>query len=252
MRRQKRMITIKGVVKSFGKREILKGIDVIVPTGSVTVILGPSGSGKTTFLRTLNFLETADAGTMVLGDTIVNLKEATAKEKLAVRRRTSMVFQLYNLFSHMTALENVMEGLRTVRRLSKKEAKEKALQCLEEVGMKGYENHYPIQLSGGQQQRVGIARALAMDPEVMLLDEPTSALDPELVGEVLSVIKKVATDRHMTMIVVTHEIGFAREVADQIIFMEDGRVIEQGTPDSVLVQPREARTREFLNRYLTA
>lgn len=246
------MITIKGVVKSFGTREILKGIDVIVPTGSVTVILGPSGSGKTTFLRTLNFLETADAGTMVLGDTIVNLKEATAKEKLAVRRRTSMVFQLYNLFSHMTALENVMEGLRTVRRLSKKEAKEKALQCLEEVGMKGYENHYPIQLSGGQQQRVGIARALAMDPEVMLLDEPTSALDPELVGEVLSVIKKVATDRHMTMIVVTHEIGFAREVADQIIFMEDGRVIEQGTPDSVLVQPREARTREFLNRYLTA
>lgn len=246
------MITIKGVVKSFGTREILKGIDVTVPTGSVTVILGPSGSGKTTFLRTLNFLETADAGTMVLGDTIVNLKEATSKEKLAVRRRTSMVFQLYNLFSHMTALENVMEGLRTVRRLSKKEAKEKALQCLEEVGMKGYENHYPIQLSGGQQQRVGIARALAMDPEVMLLDEPTSALDPELVGEVLLVIKKVATDRHMTMIVVTHEIGFAREVADQIIFMEDGRVIEQGTPDSVLVQPREARTREFLNRYLTA
>lgn len=246
------MITIKGVVKSFGTREILKGIDVTVPTGSVTVILGPSGSGKTTFLRTLNFLETADAGTMVLGDTIVNLKEATSKEKLAVRRRTSMVFQLYNLFSHMTALENVMEGLRTVRRLSKKEAKEKALQCLEEVGMKGYENHYPVQLSGGQQQRVGIARALAMDPEVMLLDEPTSALDPELVGEVLSVIKKVATDRHMTMIVVTHEIGFAREVADQIVFMEDGRVIEQGTPDSVLVQPREARTREFLNRYLTA
>lgn len=246
------MITIKGVVKSFGTREILKGIDVTVPTGSVTVILGPSGSGKTTFLRTLNFLETADAGTMVLGDTIVNLKEATSKEKLAVRRRTSMVFQLYNLFSHMTALENVMEGLRTVRRLSKKEAKEKALQCLDEVGMKGYENHYPIQLSGGQQQRVGIARALAMDPEVMLLDEPTSALDPELVGEVLSVIKKVATDRHMTMIVVTHEIGFAREVADQIIFMEDGRVIEQGTPDSVLVQPQEARTREFLNRYLTA
>ncbi|WP_289087825.1 amino acid ABC transporter ATP-binding protein [uncultured Veillonella sp.] len=246
------MITIKGVVKSFGTREILKGIDVTVPTGSVTVILGPSGSGKTTFLRTLNFLETADAGTMVLGDTIVNLKEATSKEKLAVRRRTSMVFQLYNLFSHMTALENVMEGLRTVRGLSKKEAKEKALQCLEEVGMKGYENHYPIQLSGGQQQRVGIARALAMDPEVMLLDEPTSALDPELVGEVLSVIKKVATDRHMTMIVVTHEIGFAREVADQIIFMEDGRVIEQGTPDRVLVQPREARTREFLNRYLTA
>ena len=246
------MITIKGVVKSFGTREILKGIDVTVPTGSVTVILGPSGSGKTTFLRTLNFLETADAGTMVLGDTIVNLKEATSKEKLAVRRRTSMVFQLYNLFSHMTALENVMEGLRTVRGLSKKEAKEKALQCLEEVGMKGYENHYPIQLSGGQQQRVGIARALAMDPEVMLLDEPTSALDPELVGEVLSVIKKVATDRHMTMIVVTHEIGFAREVADQIIFMEDGRVVEQGTPDRVLAQPREARTREFLNRYLTA
>lgn len=246
------MIKITGVKKAFGSREILKGIDLTVPTGTVTVILGPSGSGKTTFLRTLNFLEKADGGVMELEDLTVDLHRATKQEQLQIRRRTSMVFQMYNLFSHMTALENVMEGLRTVRGMAKTEAEKIARDCLEEVGMLAYEKQYPSQLSGGQQQRVGIARAMAMNPEVILFDEPTSALDPELVGEVLAVIKKVATDRKITMIVVTHEIGFARDVADQVVFMENGVVVERGSAADVLEQPKEERTRAFLNRYLQA
>lgn len=246
------MIKITGVKKAFGSREILKGIDLTVPTGTVTVILGPSGSGKTTFLRTLNFLEKADAGRMELEGMIVDLQRASKQEQLQIRRRTSMVFQMYNLFSHMTALDNVMEGLRTVRGMAKKDAEKIARQCLEEVGMLDYAKQYPSQLSGGQQQRVGIARAMAMNPEVILFDEPTSALDPELVGEVLAVIKKVATDRKITMIVVTHEIGFARDVADQVVFMENGVVVERGPAEDVLEQPKEERTRAFLDRYLNA
>lgn len=246
------MIKITGVKKAFGSREILKGIDLTVPTGTVTVILGPSGSGKTTFLRTLNFLEKADAGVMELEGTTVDLHTASKQEQLQIRRRTSMVFQMYNLFSHMTAIENVMEGLRTVRGMAKKDAEKIARECLEEVGMLDFAKRYPSQLSGGQQQRVGIARAMAMNPEVILFDEPTSALDPELVGEVLAVIKKVATDRKITMIVVTHEIGFAREVADQVVFMENGVVVERGNAEDVLGNPKEERTRAFLNRYLNA
>lgn len=246
------MIKITGVKKAFGSREILKGIDLTVPTGTVTVILGPSGSGKTTFLRTLNFLEKADAGRMELEGMTVDLQRASKQEQLQIRRRTSMVFQMYNLFSHMTALDNVMEGLRTVRGMAKKDAEKIARQCLEEVGMLDYAEQYPSQLSGGQQQRVGIARAMAMNPEVILFDEPTSALDPELVGEVLAVIKKVATDRKITMIVVTHEIGFARDVADQVVFMENGVVVERGPAEDVLEQPKEERTRAFLDRYLNA
>lgn len=238
------MIEIQNVRKSFGDREILKGIDMTVPTGSVTVILGPSGSGKTTFLRTLNFLEKADAGQMTLNDITVDLHKASKKEILNIRRHTSMVFQMYNLFSNMTALENVMEGLVTVKHMKQSEARAKAEQCLEAVGMKGFEAYYPVQLSGGQQQRVGIARAIAMDPAVILFDEPTSALDPELVGEVLGAIKNIAREMHVTMIAVTHEIGFAKEVADQVIFME------QGTAKEVINNPREERTRQFLNRYL--
>ena len=203
------MIEIQSVRKSFGEREILKGIDMTVPTGSVTVILGPSGSGKTTFLRTLNFLEKADAGQMTLNDITVDLHKASKKEILNIRRHTSMVFQMYNLFSNMTALENVMEGLVTVKQMKQSEARAKAEQCLEAVGMKGFEAYYPVQLSGGQQQRVGIARAIAMDPAVILFDEPTSALEPELVGEVLGAIKNIAREMHVTMIVVTHEIAFA-------------------------------------------
>ncbi|MBE6080674.1 MAG: amino acid ABC transporter ATP-binding protein [Veillonella sp.] len=244
------MIEIKNVRKSFGDREILKGIDMTVPTGSVTVILGPSGSGKTTFLRTLNFLEKADAGQMTLNDITVDLHKASKKEILTIRRNTSMVFQMYNLFSNMTAIENVMEGLVTVKGMKKADARAKAEKCLEAVGMKGFEDYYPVQLSGGQQQRVGIARAIAMDPAVILFDEPTSALDPELVGEVLGAIKNIAREMHVTMIVVTHEIGFAKEVADQVIFMEQGVIVEQGTAKEVISNPCEDRTRQFLNRYL--
>ena len=244
------MIEIQNVRKSFGDREILKGIDMTVPTGSVTVILGPSGSGKTTFLRTLNFLEKADAGQMTLNDITVDLHKASKKEILNIRRHTSMVFQMYNLFSNMTALENVMEGLVTVKQMKQSEARAKAEQCLEAVGMKGFEAYYPVQLSGGQQQRVGIARAIAMDPAVILFDEPTSALEPELVGEVLGAIKNIAREMHVTMIVVTHEIAFAKEVADQVIFMEQGVIVEQGTAKEVISNPREDWTRQFLNRYL--
>lgn len=245
------MITINNVCKSFGGREVLKGISISVPTGTVTVIIGPSGSGKTTFLRTINFLGTADSGTLSLNDgKEVNMSSASKKEILEIRRKTAMVFQSYNLFSNMTALGNVMEGMVTVKKIDKKKAREKALSLLKEVGMEEFADHYPAQLSGGQQQRVGIARALAMDPEVILFDEPTSALDPELVGEVLAVIKKIAHDLHVTMIIVTHEIAFAKEIADQVIFMEKGNIVEQGPPADVLTHPKEERTKEFLKRYL--
>ena len=245
------MINIKNVHKSFGNREILKGIDLTVSTGSVTAILGPSGSGKTTFLRTLNFLEKADQGTMELNDIKVDLKTASNKEILNVRRNTSMVFQSYNLFSNKTVIENIMEGLVTVKKMNKSAAREIAQKFLKEVGMEGFDDYYPVQLSGGQQQRVAIARALAMQPKVMLFDEPTSALDPELVGEVLAVIRKIARDLNVTMIIVTHEIGFAKEVADQVVFMEGGVIVEQGDPKIVLEHPKEERTRKFLSRYLT-
>ena len=169
-----------------------------------------------------------------------------------MRRNTAMVFQLYNLFSNMTVLGNVMEGLVTVKKVSKAEAKERAMQCLTEVGMADYADYYPVQLSGGQQQRVGIARALAVNPEVILFDEPTSALDPELVGEVLAVIRKIAKELNVTMIIVTHEIAFAKEIADQVVFMEGGNIVEKGTAEEVLVHPKEERTKQFLNRYLRA
>lgn len=245
------MITIENVYKSFGGKEVLKGISMQVPTGTATVIIGPSGSGKTTFLRTINFLGPADKGTLTLSDGVpIDLSKASKKEILAVRRKTAMVFQSYNLFSNMTALGNVMEGMTTVKKVNKTEAREKAIHLLQAVGMDEFADYYPVQLSGGQQQRVGIARALAMDPEVILFDEPTSALDPELVGEVLSVIKKIANDMHVTMIIVTHEIAFAKEIADQVIFMEKGNIVEEGTSAEVLTHPRESRTKEFLKRYL--
>ena len=243
------MIDIKQVHKSFGNREILKGIDLHVPTGSVTVILGPSGSGKTTFLRTLNFLEKADAGTMQLNDISVDLHKASNKEILNIRRNTSMVFQAYNLFSNKTVIENIMEGLVTVKKMKKSQAREIAQRFLMEVGMEGYDDYYPVQLSGGQQQRVAIARALAMNPEIMLFDEPTSALDPELTGEVLKTIKQLADD-HMTMIIVTHEMNFAREVSDRVIFMADGVIQEEGTPEQIFNHPQNERTKAFLDNML--
>ena len=220
------MIDIKQVHKSFGNREILKGIDLHVPTGSVTVILGPSGSGKTTFLRTLNFLEKADAGTMQLNAISVDLHKASNKEILNVRRNTSMVFQSYNLFSNKTVIENIMEGLVTVKKMRKSEAREIAQRFLKEVGMEGYDDYYPVQLSGGQQQRIGIARALAMDPEVILFDEPTSALDAVNQKLVLDLLQKLHSEQPFGYVFVSHDIGLLQAVTDRIIVMKDGQIVE--------------------------
>ncbi|MBP2633920.1 MAG: Phosphonate-transporting ATPase [Firmicutes bacterium] len=245
------MITFKKIHKSFGDNEVLKGIDASVPTGSVTVILGPSGSGKTTLLRSINFLEKADRGEIILDDLHIDVEKVTKQEIHEIRQRTAMVFQSYNLFKNKTALENIMEGLTVVKKMPKGAAKEKALIFLEKVGLGSKGDFYSHQLSGGQQQRVGIARALALNPDVLLFDEPTSALDPELVGEVLEVMKKIAQEVNCTMIVVTHEIGFAREVADHVIFMDGGVIVEEGTPNQVLVEPKIERTKQFLVRYVS-
>lgn len=244
------MITFKNIHKSFGANEVLKGINASVPTGSVTVILGPSGSGKTTLLRSINFLEKADRGEIILDDLHLDVEKVTKQEIHEIRQRTAMVFQSYNLFKNKTALENIMEGLTVVKKMSKAVAKEKALIFLEKVGLGSKGDFYSHQLSGGQQQRVGIARALALNPDVILFDEPTSALDPELVGEVLEVMKKIAQEVNCTMIVVTHEIGFAREVADHVIFMDGGVIVEEGAPEKILVSPENERTKQFLARYV--
>ncbi|PJI07605.1 MULTISPECIES: amino acid ABC transporter ATP-binding protein [Clostridium] len=243
------MIEVKNIHKSFGKNEVLKGASIKVEKGEVVVILGPSGSGKTTLLRCINFLEKADDGELTLADIKVNFKNAKKNEILRVRRKTAMVFQSYNLFQNKTAVQNVMEGLVVARKVSKSEAEETSKKLLDKVGLKGKYDFYPVQLSGGQQQRVGIARALALNPEVILFDEPTSALDPELVGEVLSVMKQVA-EEGITMIVVTHEMSFAHDIANKVIFMEDGIVVEEGTPAEIFTKPKEERTKQFLKRIL--
>jgi len=242
------MIDIKQVHKAFGKNQILKGIDLTVEKGEVVVILGPSGSGKSTFLRCLNFLERADQGEISIDHTTVTFKLAKPKDILAIRRKTAMVFQQYDLFIHKTALENVMEGLVIARKQPKDQAYDTALHLLTKVGLLEKKDAYPHQLSGGQQQRVGIARALALNPEVILFDEPTSALDPELVGETLDVIKQVA-QTGVTMIIVTHEMSFAYDIADRVIFMEDGVIVESGTPEEVFEQTKEERTKQFLARF---
>lgn len=243
------MIKISDVKKAFGKNHVLNGVSLEVKKGEVVVILGPSGSGKTTLLRSINFLEKADQGKLEIGETHVDLKKASKKEILDIRRKTAFVFQNYNLFLNKTAVENVMEGLVTARRVNKAEARKKAEDALDKVGLSDKLDSYPCELSGGQQQRVGIARAVALDPEVILFDEPTSALDPELVGETLDVMKKVAKEG-ITMIVVTHEMSFAQEVADQVVFMDEGIVIEAGSPDEIFTKPKEERTKQFLNRIL--
>lgn len=243
------MIEIKGLHKSFGNHEVLKGIDLKVEKGEVVVILGPSGSGKTTLLRCLNFLEQPDDGEITIGNTRVNCNHVSKKEILEIRRNTAMVFQLYNLFKNKTALENIMEGLVVARKIPREEAEKTSRQILAKVGLLEKWDAYPSQLSGGQQQRVGIARALALNPEAILFDEPTSALDPELVGEVLGVMKKVAREG-LTMIVVTHEISFARDIADRVIFIDGGVIVEQGPPAEILFHPREERTKQFLKRIL--
>lgn len=241
------MIEINSIHKSFGKNEVLKGASIKVERGEVVVILGPSGSGKTTLLRCINFLEKADDGELTLADIKVNFKTAKKSEILKVRRKTAMVFQSYNLFQNKTAIQNVIEGLVIARKVPKNEAEEISKKLLDKVGLSGKYDYYPTQLSGGQQQRVGIARALALNPEVILFDEPTSALDPELVGEVLSVMKQVAKEG-ITMIVVTHEMSFARDIATKVIFMEGGVVVEEGTATEIFTNPKEERTKQFLKR----
>lgn len=243
------MIELRHVQKRFGKLEVLKDVSVKVKDGEVVVILGPSGSGKTTFLRCINFLEKADGGELKFGEDVIDLKHVTKKQILSIRRRTGFVFQNYGLFSHKTALQNVMEGLVKVQKKSKQEATKKAEEALQWVGLLDKKNYYPSQLSGGQQQRVGIARAVALQPEVILFDEPTSALDPELVGETLEVIEKVAK-KGITMIIVTHEMSFAQDVADKVIFMDGGNVIEEGVPNEIFLKPKEERTKKFLERII--
>ncbi|WP_406687478.1 amino acid ABC transporter ATP-binding protein [Rossellomorea vietnamensis] len=241
------MISIKGLTKRFDQLEVLKGMNVEVEKGQVIVLIGPSGSGKTTFLRCLNALEIPNDGTVSIGGSTVDFnKKVTKQELISLRRKTGMVFQNYNLFPHMTALENVMEGPTVVQRRKKSEMREKAIKLLEKVGLGDKIDYYPFQLSGGQQQRVGIARALAIEPEVMLFDEPTSALDPELVGEVLKVMKDLA-EEGMTMVVVTHEMRFAQEAADKVIFMDGGYIVEEGPPREVFENPKNERTKQFLN-----
>lgn len=243
------MIELHNVHKKFGHNEVLMGIDLNVSKGEVVAILGPSGSGKTTFLRCINFLERADEGTLVIDGDTIDLRHATKEEILSVRRKTAMVFQNYNLFKNKTALENVMEGLVTVRKVPVDEAMKIAKSNIEKVGLSDRMDYYPSQLSGGQQQRIGIARAIALNPEVILFDEPTSSLDPELVGEVLSTIRDVAREGR-TMIIVTHEISFARDVANHVLLIDNGVVVEEGVPDEILTNPKEERTKKFLERIL--
>ncbi len=243
------MLKVSDVHKAFGKNEILKGVDLTVNKGDVVVILGPSGSGKTTLLRTIAFLETADKGELEFDGIKTSLSNAHKKTILDVRKKIGFVYQNYNLFANKTALENVMEGLVVARKVPKGKAKIIAEEALKKVGLLERKDFYPSQLSGGQQQRVGIARAIAYKPDVVLFDEPTSALDPELVGEVLSVIKTLAKEG-TTMIVVTHEMSFAEEAATQVVFMDGGVVVEKGTSREIFYTPKEERTKQFLRRVL--
>ncbi|GHF81588.1 amino acid ABC transporter ATP-binding protein [Streptomyces griseosporeus] len=250
------MVDIRSVHKSFGPLDVLKGIDLQVRTGEVTVVLGPSGSGKSTLLRTINHLEKVDRGAISVDGALIGyrrsgdkLHELPEREVLKQRTRIGFVFQNFNLFPHLTVLENVIEAPVAALKRPRDQAVATARRLLERVGLADKADAYPRQLSGGQQQRVAIARALALEPKLLLFDEPTSALDPELVGEVLDVIKDLA-HQGTTMIVVTHEIGFAREVADTVVFMDDGRIVEQGPPAEVLDRPRHERTRAFLSKVL--
>ena len=253
---EKPLVKIEGLHKYYGHHHVLRGIDLTVNQGEVAVVIGPSGSGKSTMLRCVNLLESISAGRISVGGQLIGYREVNGRlhdlktrEIAAQRREIGMVFQRFNLFPHKTALMNVMEAPVQVKRQSRDAARKKALELLDRVGLADRADHYPSQLSGGQQQRVAIARALAMEPELMLFDEPTSALDPELVGDVLNVMKVLAKSG-MTMIVVTHEIGFAREVGDSLTFMDGGVVVETGDPREIIANPQHARTKEFLSRVL--
>jgi ABC-type polar amino acid transport system ATPase subunit len=247
------LIRLEGLHKSFGHLEVLKGIDLVVEAGEVVVVFGRSGSGKSTLLRCVNWLEEPTAGVVEVDGIRLERGHRTRgkrEEIRQVRMRCGMVFQEFNLFPHMTAVENVMEGPVTVRGVQRSVARRQAAELLNRVGLADKADEHPIRLSGGQKQRVAIARALAMEPSVMLFDEPTSALDPELIGEVLAVMKALATETRMTMVVVTHEMGFAREVANQMVFLHEGEIVEQGPPSQVLIDPADHRTRKFLSAVL--
>ncbi|WP_305038266.1 amino acid ABC transporter ATP-binding protein [Agromyces endophyticus] len=245
------LLEARGIRKSFGDNEVLRSIDLEVRRGEVVVLIGPSGSGKTTVLRSLNGLETPDGGTVSIagGPALDFGAPVTKAERYALRDRSAMVFQQHNLFPHMTVLQNVIEGPLRVQKVPRAQAVAEATALLERVGLAEKRDAYPFELSGGQQQRVGIVRALALKPQLLLFDEPTSALDPELVGEVLQVIKELA-DEGWTMVVVTHELGFARHAADEVLFMDGGVVVERGAPKELFANPREERTRKFLERIL--
>ena len=242
------MIAVEHLTKRFGDRLILNDLSLEFDTGEVTAIVGSSGAGKSTLLRCIDFLERPDSGRVIIGDFAIDAKSATRREVLELRRRTAMVFQQFHLFSRKTAAENVAEGLRVVRGLTRREAERDALTQLDRVGLAAHASHYPAQLSGGQQQRVGIARALAMRPEVLLLDEPTSALDPELVGEVLATVRSIAQDGQ-TMVIVSHEMHFVRQVASRILFLEQGSVLDDATPEEFFGPDVQPRTRAFLREY---
>ncbi len=239
------MLEVKELKKSYGDLHVLKGINIQVNKGDVISILGPSGSGKTTFLRCLNFLESSDDGTLIFDNETYDLKHIHKKQIASLRKKTGFVFQNYNLFLNKTALQNVTEGLIIARKMNKKEAIEIGKKALDKVGLLDKADYYPSQLSGGQQQRVGIARAIAYNPEVIYFDEPTSALDPELIGEVLAVMKTLANEG-MTMIVVTHELSFAKHVSNKVIFMDGGKVVEEGSPDEFFNHPKTDRAKQFL------
>ena len=243
---KKIMVHVQNLKKNFGKLEVLKDFSIDIEEGEVVVLLGPSGSGKSTFLRCLNQLEVATAGTIIIDGQDVTNKHTDINK---VRENIGMVFQHFNLFPHKTVIENIMLAPVELKLMTKEEARNKGMELLKRVGMDTKADAYPSQLSGGQKQRVAIARALAMNPDIMLFDEPTSALDPEMVGEVLTVMKELARDG-MTMVVVTHEIGFAREVADRIVFMDGGYIVEQGSPEEIINHPKEPRTIDFLNKVL--
>ena len=241
------MIKLSNIHKRFGQSEVLKGIDISIEQGEIIVIIGSSGTGKSTLLRCVNFLEQADRGTITIDDVSVDSQNHSKADVLALRRKTGFVFQNYALFAHQTARQNIAEGLITVRGWKKDQALARAQQILEDIGLGDKGDSYPAALSGGQQQRVGIGRAMALQPELLLFDEPTSALDPEWVGEVLNLMKKLAT-QHQTMLVVTHEMQFAKEVADRVIFMAEGNIVEQGSPQDIFNHPQDPRLKKFLNQ----
>ncbi|ENM3850408.1 amino acid ABC transporter ATP-binding protein [Vibrio cholerae] len=241
------MIKLQNIHKRFGTSEVLKGIDLEIQRGEIVVIIGSSGTGKSTLLRCVNFLEQADQGSIHIDELTVDTQKHTKADVLALRRKTGFVFQNYALFAHLTARQNIAEALITVRGWKKAQAHQRAQQILDDIGLGDKGDSYPAALSGGQQQRVGIGRAMALQPELLLFDEPTSALDPEWVGEVLALMKKLAT-QHQTMLVVTHEMQFAKEVADRVIFMAEGKIVEQGSPQDIFDHPQDLRLRKFLNQ----